>query len=50
MKAGKKKTVVVVKLKGKPKKKRASKYEEKVALAPLTFDEAMTLAVKTKIK
>lgn len=49
-KVAKKKTVIEVKLKAKPKKKRASKYEEKVTLAPLTFDDAITLAVKTKIK
>lgn len=39
-----------VSVKTKPKKERAKKYDEKVSLAPLTFDEAMGLAVKTRVK
>lgn len=42
----KKKQFVAVKLKRRLKKKRASKYDEKVTLAPLTFEEAMEKAVK----
>jgi len=45
-----KKKAVEVKQNAKPRKKRQSKYEQKVSLAPLTFDEAMSLAVKPKIK
>jgi hypothetical protein len=45
-----KKTPTTGKQSTKPKKERAKKYDEKVTLAPITFEEAIELAVKTKVK
>lgn len=44
------KAVIEVKSNGKPMNKHASKYEEKVALAPLTCDVAKMLAFKKKVR
>lgn len=50
MKAGNKKAEPAEKQEKAEKKKRQSKYTEKVTLAPMSFGEAMSLAVKTKVK